>query len=137
MVAFPSEMASDQAEHGVTAMIEERPGLAIIQGDIQRKAEAADVAMTETRYRPDTRLNPHTHQQRCFGFILQGEYAEAFRHHEFVCGPRMVVLRPPLGRGGARALFLEVSDRRLHHVREYSSILVQPTLLRPSVSLWF
>ena len=118
-------------------MIEERPGLAIIQGDVQRKTEAADVVMTETRYSPGTRLNPHTHQQGCFGFILQGEYAEAFRHYEFVCGPRMVVFRPPLiehqnaiGREGARALFLEVSDQWLNHVQEYSPILVQPTLLQ-------
>ena len=118
-------------------MVEERTKFAIIQGDVQRKAEAADVVMTETRYNPNTRLGPHTHKQGCFGFILQGEYSEAFRPLEFVCGPRMAVFRPPLiehrnaiGEQGARALFVEVSDRWLNHVREYSPILVQPTVLQ-------
>jgi AraC family transcriptional regulator len=49
----------------------------------------------------------------------------------------MVVFRPPLikhenavGEQGARALFLEVSDRWLRQVREYSPILGQPTVLQ-------
>lgn len=118
-------------------MAEKRPEFAIIQGDVQRKTEAADVVMTETRYRPNTRLSFHMHQQGCFGFILQGEYLEVFRPLEFVCGPRTIVFRPPLiehrnsiGEQGARALFLEVSDRWLNHVREYSPILGQPSLLQ-------
>lgn len=121
-------------------MVEKRSEFAIVQdihGDVQRKAGAADVVMTETRYPPNTRLSAHTHQQGCFGFILQGEYLEAFRPLEFVCGPGMVVFRPPLmehrnsiGKEGSRALFLEVSDRWLNHVREYSPVLVQPTLLQ-------
>jgi len=49
----------------------------------------------------------------------------------------MVVFRPPLiehrnliGQEGARALFLEVSDRWLNHVREYCRILDRPTLVQ-------
>lgn len=139
MVAYPSDIASNKAWYRGDRMVEKRSEFAIIQGDVQRKAEAADVVMTETRYRPNTRLSPHTHEQGCFGFILQGEYSEAFRPLEFVCGPRMIVFRPPLiehqnsiGEHGARALFLEVSNRWLNHVREYSPILVQPTLLQSS-----
>jgi AraC family transcriptional regulator len=118
-------------------MVEKSGELVTIQGAVQRKAEVADIVMTETWYRPNTRLSPHTHEHGCFGFILEGEYVEGFWPLEFVCHPRMVVFRPPLiehrnaiGDQGARALFLEVSDRWLNHVREYSPILVRPSVLQ-------
>jgi len=108
-----------------------------IHGEIQRRSGVPDVVMTETRYTPGTSLHSHTHELGCFGFILQGEYAEAFRPLELVCGPQTVVFRPPLiehrnfiGKEGAHALFLEVSDCWLNHVREYCQILDRPMLVQ-------
>jgi AraC family transcriptional regulator len=122
-------------------MVEKKSEFDIIEGihgAVQRKTDAPDVVMTETQYSPNTRLSPHTHRQGCFGFILQGEYSEAYRLLELNQSPSQGGwFRPPLiehqnsvGKQGARALFLEVSDRWLNHVKEYSPILVQPAQLR-------
>ena len=108
-----------------------------IHGNIQRTVAAPDVLMTESLYPPNSRVSPHAHEEGCFVFILEGEYLEAVRHQEIVCGPRMVLFRPPLiehwsskGKAGARALFLEVSERWLNEIREYSLILSRPSLLQ-------
>jgi AraC-like DNA-binding protein len=113
----------------------ERAKTSGIHGDIQMTIASPGIVMTETRYRPNSQLGTHAHQKGCFGVILEGDYLEGVRRDEFVCAPRTILYRPPMiehwstkGRVGARVLFLEVSDDRMDHIREYVSLPAQPTV---------
>jgi len=108
-----------------------------IHGDIQKTLASPSVVMTETLYRPNSKLGTHSHQKGCFGVVLEGDYLEGVRREEFVCAARTVLFRPPMiehwsakGMVGARVLFLEVSDDWMNYIRDYVPVPGQPTVFR-------
>ena len=74
------------------------------------------VRLLRTQYSPETRMDPHQHEEASICFLLEGGFAESLAGRTHHCHPATVVMRPAgaihgnqIGARGARTLTLVLS----------------------------
>lgn len=63
-------------------------------GAVLRRRETGGVILTETRYRPGTRIPLHSHETAYVCYVRSGGYSETYDDRIRTCGARTVVFHP-------------------------------------------
>lgn len=102
-------------------------------GQTVKKYETAGLVLTESLYRPGTKLSRHSHINPYFCITLRGTYQEVYGNKRRGCIPSTLVFHPAdeihanqfLDQGG-HLFRLEFPSAWIERIRHYSSVLQQP-----------
>jgi AraC family transcriptional regulator len=102
-------------------------------GQVLQSRSVAGLTLTETAYRPHTRLPRHSHENAYFCLVRRGTYTEVYGNRTRTCVPMNLVIHPPgevhseqFHDTEGRSFNIEVTPPLLERVREFSGILDQP-----------
>ncbi|HLL13953.1 MAG TPA: AraC family transcriptional regulator [Pyrinomonadaceae bacterium] len=105
--------------------------------------ELSDWLLTESRYPPRHRMNPHLHENAYFGIVLRGSYSERDRSKSQVCLPSTLVLRPAgemhsvqFHDSSTHIFRVELTHAALAKVRRHSKLFDYPERLNTAPLFW-
>lgn len=106
-------------------------------GQTNNKCDLPGLSLTETSYRPLTRVPRHSHERAYFCFILSGSYTEIYSNETRTCEPWTLAFHPSqevhsehIGDQEVRSFNVELSSSCKERIGEYSNILDQPRHLQ-------
>ncbi|MEW6208904.1 MAG: AraC family ligand binding domain-containing protein, partial [Acidobacteriota bacterium] len=116
---------------------------ATFSGKMLQHSETASLALTETLYPSDLRMNPHAHEPAYFSLVLEGGYSEHIGSKTRECKPSFLLFHPPgeshavaFHNSAVRIFRMEVKPRWLDRAREYGLIIDSPVEFKGGWSCW-
>ena len=72
-----------------------KPSSGKSSGVITKSLDITGFTLTELSFQPNHRLSKHLHEDPGYCLLLDGSYAENYRHRKLTCKPWTVLFRPP------------------------------------------
>jgi AraC family transcriptional regulator len=112
-------------------------------GTVSQKRDLRDFRLTETAYRPESRVPVHAHEHPYFCFVLAGSFEESSRGriHEhalqdLIFHPASEVHADRFHRSGGRCFNLEMSAPFVERLRDEETLLSEPAKFRNGPASW-